>query len=225
PSYGESEVKLGKALEGARDRVVLATKTLQRRRAPAIEELDRSLRRLKTDRVDLWQFHSLASNRDVDQIVGEDGALQAGREAVKAGKVRFLGVTGHADPRVFVEALRRHAFDALLIPLNCIDPHHLSFQTIALPFARERGAGVVAMKVYCSGRLPSRSIVEADDCLRYTYGLPISTCTVGCSTVPQVELAARVARDPRPLSDGARAALLERTRRHSPDLEWYKARR
>ncbi len=115
-----------------------------------------------------------------------------------------------------------HAFDAVLIPLNCIDPHHRSFEERALPAAQERKAAVVAMKVYCSGQLPARGIVTAEDCLRYTYGLEISTCIVGCTSVKQVELAAHVARNLEPLSTSERDALRTKTKPHSPKLEWYK---
>jgi len=226
PSYGNgaSERRLGKALEGVRDKVILATKTLQRDRRGALRELDASLERLRTDRIDLWQFHALARTGDTDRLLEKGGALEAAWEAKKAGKVRFYGITGHADPRVFVDALKRHPFDALLIPLNCIDPHHLSFETTALPFARERRTGVIAMKVFCSGRLPGQRIVGGEECLRYTYGLPIAVCIVGCSSIAEVELAAHVARNLRVLSEEERAALHEATRPHSPALEWYKAK-
>jgi predicted aldo/keto reductase-like oxidoreductase len=136
--------------------------------------------------------------------------------------VRFLGITGHADPAVFVDALSRHDFDTLLIPLNCIDPHHLSFEEVALPKAVEKGTGVIAMKVFCSGRLVAKKIVGAEECLRYTYGLPISTCIVGCTSVAQVELAAHVARNLGKMTDEERAALRAKTKPHSPGLEWYK---
>lgn len=91
-----------------------------------------------------------------------------------------------------------------------------------LPFANRKGTGVVAMKVFCSGRLPADGIVGAEECLRYTYGLSIGTCIVGCTTVEQIELAAHVARNLKPLDDTDRAALLAKTKKHSPSLEWYK---
>jgi aryl-alcohol dehydrogenase-like predicted oxidoreductase len=224
-SYGDghSEEHLGRALKGRRDKVFLATKTIPRDKESALRELETSLKRLATDRVDLWQFHALATTRDTDQILREgEGALAAGREAQKKGLVRFLGITGHADPSVFVDALDRHDFDTLLVPLNCIDPHHLSFEEIALPKAVARRTGVIAMKVYCSGRLVGKKIVTAEECLRYTYGLPISTCIVGCTTVAQVELAAHVARNLEKMGDDERTALRAKTKPHSPDLEWYK---
>lgn len=220
---GAAERKLGLGLRGGRrDKVFLTTKTIPRDRKSAESELHTSLRRLGTDHVDLWQFHSLRTKHDTNALLREGGALEAGRAAVKAGKVRFLGITGHVDPHVFVDAMKRQDFDTLLIPLNCIDPHHLSFEEHALPVANEKKLGVIAMKVYCSGALPDRGIARAEDCLRYTYALPISTCIVGCTTVKQVELIAHVARNLKLLDDKERAALLARTKPHSPNLEWYK---
>ncbi len=222
---GNAETFIGKALQGnRRDKVFLTTKTLARDKKGALRELDQSLGRLRTDRVDLWQFHALARNSDTTHILDDGGALEAGLEAKKAGKVRFLGITGHEDPNVFVDAMTRHHFDTLLIPLNCIDPHHLSFEEIALPFATNKRVGVIAMKVFCSGRLPTKSIVTAQDCLRYTYGLPISTCIVGCTSVEQVELIAHVARNLKEMPNDERAALRAKTKTHSPGLEWYKAK-
>jgi aryl-alcohol dehydrogenase-like predicted oxidoreductase len=188
----------------------------------ALEQLDGSLKRLQMDHVDIWQFHALHARSQMDQFLGKGGGLEAAVEARKAGKIRFVGITGHADPADFVDAMERHAFDTLLIPLNCIDPHHRSFEEIALPVARKKGVGVVAMKVFCSGRLPEKEIVDAESCLHYTYGLPIATCIVGCDSVKQVELAARVARNLKVLDDKQRAELRARTKPHSPDLEWYK---
>lgn len=224
-SYGDghAEEHLGHALRGRRDKVLLATKTIPRDKETALRELETSLKRLGTDRVDVWQFHALSTTRDTDRILRDgEGALAAGLEARRKGLVRFLGITGHADPGVFTDALARHDFDTLLIPLNCIDPHHLSFEEIALPKAVEKGTGVIAMKVFCSGRLVSRKIVSAEECLRYTYGLPISTCIVGCTSVAQVELAAHVARNLQKMGDEERAALRAKTKPHSPGLEWYK---
>ena len=220
---GDAERKLSLGLrDGKRAKVFLTTKTIPRDRKSAEAELHTSLKRLGTDHVDLWQFHPLRTKHDTNALLAEGGALEAGRAAVKAGKVRFLGITGHVDPHVFVDAMKRHDFATLLMPLNCIDRHHLSFEEHALPVAREKGVGVIAMKVYCSGALPRKKIVNAEDCLRYTYALPISTCIVGCTSVAEIELIAHVARNLKPLDATERAAVLAATKEHSPELEWYK---
>ncbi len=223
---GPAERRIGLGLRGGRrDRVFLTTKTIPRDRASAQKELETSLKRLKTDRVDLWQFHALKSNGDMTRILGKGGAMEAALEAKKAGKVRFLGITGHYDPAVFVDAMGRHAFDSLLIPLSCIDPHHRSFEQHALPVAIKKKVGVIAMKVYCSGSLVSQNIAQAEDCLRYTYGLPISSCIVGCTTMEQLELVAHVARNLKQMDTDERKALREKTKPFSPKLEWYKRKR
>ena len=223
PSYGRgrSETRVGKALKPVRDKVLIATKTLARDRKGTLEELDESLKRLQTDRIDVWQFHALAAKSHTDALLRKGGALEAAAEAKQAGKVRFIGITGHADPQVFVEAMKRHDFDTLLVPLNCIDPHHRSFESIALPAAHRAKVGVVAMKVFCSGRLPPK-IVSAEDCLRYTYGLDMATCIVGVDSIKEVELAAHIARNGKPMGKEERAKLRAATKPHSPKLEWYK---
>ena len=221
--YGHAERRLGLGLtEGRRDRVFLTTKTIPRDRASAERELETSLKRLRTDHVDLWQFHALASTRDTDGILGKNGALAAGVAAQKAGKVRFLGITGHRDPHVFVDAMQRHGFDTLLIPLNCIDPWHRSFEEHTLPVATKKNVGVIGMKVYCSGNLVRKRVTAPEDCLRYTYGLPIASCIVGCTSVAQVELIAHVARNLVEMGKEERAALRKKTKPHSPNMEWYK---
>ena len=136
--------------------MLVATKTQRFDAAGARKELETSLKRLRTDRIDIWQFHALRSDGDTKRILGKNGALAAAKKAQEEGKVRFVGITGHYDPQVFVAALDEFAFDTLLIPLNCIDPHHRAFETSAFPHARKKKAGVVAMKVFCSGRLPGR---------------------------------------------------------------------
>jgi aryl-alcohol dehydrogenase-like predicted oxidoreductase len=227
PSYGDggAERHLGRALKGRRDKVFLATKTLSRGREGALEELEASLKRLGTDHVDLWQFHALTTTDCTDRILRKgDGGLAAGEEARKKGLVRFVGITGHADPNVFVDALDRHDFDTLLIPLNCIDPHRLSFERIALPKAIERKTGVIAMKVLCSGQLLARKTVTAEECLRYSLALPASTCIVGCSTGRQIELMAHVARNLEPLDESERDKVREKTKALNPDVEWYKTK-
>jgi len=223
PSYGSgrSETRVGKALKPVRDQVLIATKTLARDKKGALKELDESLKRLQTDRVDIWQFHALAAKEHTDAILAKGGALEAAIEAKKAGKIRFIGITGHADPQVFVEAMGRHPFDTLLIPLNCIDPHHRSFEKVALPVAKKANVGLIAMKVFCSGRLPPK-IVGAEECLRYTYGLDMATCIVGADSVKQVELAAHIARNGNAMAAQERKKLRAATKPHSPKLEWYK---
>jgi aryl-alcohol dehydrogenase-like predicted oxidoreductase len=227
PSYssGQSERRVGLAIKG-RDRasVFLATKTHTRTKADARRDLEGSLKRLGVERVDLIQVHAIADAADLDRALAPGGPLAALEKAREEKLVRFIGVTGHADPAVMRAAVERWPFDSILFPLNAIDPHHLSFGEGTLPAAARRGLARVAMKVFASGKLVAPEVAApAEDCLRYAYGLDVATAVVGCGSVEHVDLAARVAAEQRPLSGAERAALLARTRPHAgPGAEWYK---
>lgn len=158
PAYDDSQEYYGAALrsmQGARDRVFLASKTHERRKIPALSLLENSLRVLGTDHLDIWQMHDLRTERDLDAIFGPDGAIEAAEHAKKAGKVRFVGLTGHHDPQILLAAMDRYTFDSVLLPINPADPARLPFVTTVIPAARAKGMGVVGMKVMAAGRLPA----------------------------------------------------------------------
>jgi aryl-alcohol dehydrogenase-like predicted oxidoreductase len=168
--------------------------------------LDDALRRLRVTSLDLWQLHDIRSMRDVERIFGADGAIHALDEARRQGVVKYLGLTGHYDPNVLLEAMRRFDFDTVLIPLNCADLQRLSFIESVLPAAVERGMGVIAMKVYAGGLLTQER--PAERLLRYTLSLPgVSTAIVGCATPAQVDENVRVATEFEPLEPADRRAL------------------
>ncbi|MFQ5778828.1 MAG: aldo/keto reductase, partial [Terriglobia bacterium] len=191
--------------------------------------LEESLRLLQTDHLDLWQIHNLSRGEQVEQIFAPDGAIKALLEAREQGIVRFLGVTGHADPHVLAEAIRRFPFDTVLMALNAADKHHLSFIDHLLPLAVEKQMGIIGMKVPARGRILSSftpspggasrwmrdsgpgtlSMREAFD---YVVSLPVSTIIIGCDSVPQLEENIRLARSFNPLTEQQLAALAERTR-------------
>ncbi|MBA3442244.1 MAG: aldo/keto reductase, partial [Pyrinomonadaceae bacterium] len=153
-SYGESEFHLGMVLPPHRAKLFLSSKTDARDRDGALRELERSLKRLKTDHLDLWQMHHVSTNEDLDKIFGRDGAIHALDEAKQQKLVRFGGITGHHEPAIILEGLRRYDFDATLICVNAADKHHpRPFIPIVLPYTREKNIGVVAMKVPAYGRL------------------------------------------------------------------------
>jgi aryl-alcohol dehydrogenase-like predicted oxidoreductase len=226
PSYvrGTSERRVGIALRGRRDAAFLATKTLERSGAAARRDLEGSLRRLRVDYVDLLQVHCVRDAADLDAVLGEGGPLPALVEARTKGLVRFIGVTVHTDPAVAKAALDRWAWDSILIPLNPADPHRLSFVDGALPHAISRGVARVAMKVFGAGRLVTgKQPLPAEDCLRYAYGLDVSTAIVGCASIAEVDLAARVASEQKALSDAERNALVARAAPFSGGaVEWWK---
>lgn len=239
PSYGNgvSEERVRLALEQFRSKhpVLLATKTHTRTKDAAWRDLEGSLKRLGVDQVDLMQIHAVKDEADMEAALDpKQGPLAALLEAREQKLVKWIGVTGHFDPHVMTAAFERFAFDALLFPLNCVDPHYetkpsdakaaerLSFLDQTLPAAVKNGLARIAMKVFASGRLPKAGIDPAA-CLRFTYGLDVSTVIVGCKSVEEVDLAVRIAREDKRLEPDERKALLASTRDlRGKSTEWYK---
>jgi len=223
PAYAGSMDYYGAALGDRRNDVFLACKTHDRTRDGSLALLDDILRRLRTDHLDLWQLHDLRSMRDLDQVFSRGGALEALRQAREVGRVRFLGITGHQDPAVLMEAMRRFDFDTVLVALNAADVHRLPFITTVLPEAERRGMGVIAMKVYGQGPLLKYGGLSPGEALSYVLSLPgVSTAVIGCSTPEEVEQNARIAREFAPLSDDAMRDLESRTQRLAEHLTAYK---
>ena len=192
PAYAASMDYLGSVIPPHRDRIFLACKTADRTRDGSMRVLDDVLRRLRVNSLDWWQLHDIRTMREVDRIFGADGAIHALGEAHRQGIVKHLGLTGHQDPDVLLEAMRRFAFDTVLLPLNPADVHRLSFIESVLPAAVERGMGVIAMKVYGGGPLVRNGSAEL--LLRYVLSLPgVSTAIIGCRTPDEVTENARMA--------------------------------
>jgi predicted aldo/keto reductase-like oxidoreductase len=224
-----SERYIGKVMKRRRNETFLATKTHDRTRDGSWRLLERSLELLQTDHIDLWQNHNLTSKEQVDRLSAPDGALKAMQEARDQKIVRFLGVTGHADPEVLLEAIRRYPFDTILMALNAADPHHLSFQKQLLPLAVEKEMGIIGMKVPARGRILSSFVppppekqtswtrgatspgtLSMREAMRYVLSLPVSTVIVGCDTIAQLEENVEIARSFTPLSSEQMASLQTR---------------
>lgn len=228
---GRAEEWMGAGLAalGARERVFLMTKTFKpddRSAESAARDLEGSLRRLRTDRLDLWQLHSVQSVEDVDRAFAPGGAMEFIRARKEAGVVRFTGVTGHVNPAANLRALewwdRGLTFDVMQMPVNPLDALQLSFQQRVLPELERRGIGVLAMKTSASGALLREGLCSIDECLRYVWGLPVDAAIVGMETPAQVRQDAALARAA-PLDEAGRAALLARLApRAALSLEWYK---
>ena len=219
---GRSEEIYGAVLPAFRKDVFITTKSVKRTRKEAEEDLHLSLKALKTDYLDLWQIHSVSEMKDVDAIFAPGGAIEAFEAAKKAGKCRFMGFTGHMDPLVHAEMLKRYdKYDTILMPLNIADPSYLSFEQIVLPEAVKRGLGIQAMKTTANAKLlQSFSIKE---CLNYALSLPVSCVTLGCTTVGQIEDDVRVAQQFRPLSGEEMSKLRDRGKEIAgPGLENWK---
>lgn len=227
--YGGSERwsqrYIGEVMKRRRKEVYLASKTHDRTRDGSLKLLEQSLKLLNTDHLDAWQLHHVDSLDEVDQIFAKGGAIEALQQAREQNMVRFLGVTGHSNPDVLMECLRRFSFDQILMAVNAADPHHLSFQEKLMPFAVEKQMGIIGMKIPARGRLLANwpalgpyakgkkqpGPLGIKDALYYVLSLPVSTVVIGCDSVEQLEENVTLAREFTPLSDDQRTALAAKT--------------
>jgi predicted aldo/keto reductase-like oxidoreductase len=214
---GESELRMGKALrDGYRQKVFLMTKIDGRTKAAAAKQIEESLRRLQTDHLDLMQFHEIIRMEDPDRIFAPGGAMEAMQEAKQAGKIRFIGFTGHKDPIVHLRMLEIAAahqfhFDAVQMPLNVMDAHFRSFEHKVLPVLLKEQIGVLGMKPLASGSILQSKTATAMECLHYALNLPTSTVITGIDSMKILDQAFEAARTFKPLSTEAVAAMLART--------------
>ena len=201
-SYGPSEERFGKVLPSWRDRIYLNSKTAARDYDGAWRELERSLKRLGTDYLDSWQLHHVSFTEELDTIFSDRGAIKAVEEAKEQGLIKFSGITGHHEPEVIAEGLRRYDFDTTLISLNAADVHHpRPFSRTVLPVAREKNVGVIAMKVPAYGRLLKPGILSSmEQAMGYSLSLPgVHCCIIAAENPEQLESNVTVARNYTPL--------------------------
>jgi len=219
---GRSEEVYGAVLPPFRKHIFLTTKANKRDRAGALAELDLSLKRMKTDYVDLWQLHQVGEKDEVEQIFAPGGAMEALLEAKQKGKCRFIGFTGHRDPYIHLDMLKGFDnFDSILMPLHVADPAYLSFEKLTLPVAVQRGMGIQGMKNFGNGKL--LQAFSAGDCLRYVLSLPISCTAIGCTTIGQLEDDVRFAQRFKPFTPEEMDALRRRAEAiKGPYLEDWK---
>lgn len=224
PAYAQSMDYYGAALGDHRQNIFLASKTHDRNRDGSLRLLEESLRRLRTDYLDLWQLHDLRTQDDLDAIFCKGGALEALLEARSAKLVRFLGITGHHDPAILLEAMNRFEFDTVLVSLNAADVHYLPFLTTVLPEAARRGVGVIGMKVYAASRLlqgPKR--LTAEEALSYVWSLPgVCTTVIGCRSPDEVDDNARISRQFVTLEQSRLRELEARARADAGAIAYYK---
>ncbi|MFN0105155.1 MAG: aldo/keto reductase [Bryobacteraceae bacterium] len=219
---GHSEEVMGKALTGGRrQKVFLMTKNCERDYAGSMKNLDDSLRRLQTDHLDLWQFHEMVYDNDPDWVF-EKGGLKAALEAKKAGKVRFIGFTGHKDPRIHLKMLGKpHDWDTAQMPINLMDRFYRSFQQEVVPVCLKKNVGVIGMKGLAGGGTEGRLIeklgLRAEDCYRYCLSLPVTTQVVGITTMAQLKADVAMARNFKPFTATERDALLTKVRDEASD--------
>ncbi len=220
-AYAGSEAYLGQGLKGHRDQIFLTSKSHARTRQEAQAHLDTTLRHLNTDYLDLWQVHDLRTFDEVAALGAPGGVLEAFYQAREAGKVRFIGVTGHHDPQVLRQALDRYEFDTVLLTVNPAEPHDRSFLPLARE-ARSRGLGVVGMKVLCRGLLPQLKVASVQELLAYALSQDVCLVVIGADSVRQVQELAAAARDFQPLAAEAQQELEELVAPFARGLMYYK---
>jgi aryl-alcohol dehydrogenase-like predicted oxidoreductase len=223
PAYQQSQDYYGEAFRSlgpeARRGVFLASKTHERTRDQASRLLDDSLRRLGTDWLDLWQMHDLRDLDELDVLCGPNGALEAAQKARADGRVRFIGLTGHHDPDVLMEAMRRFPFDNVLVALNPADPRRRPFVPSVVAEARRQGMGVVGMKVMAAGPLLREA--PARELIRYAASLA-DTVVVGCSTLAEVRENLGIADGFAPMDEAERRALEARIAPRAAAYDTFK---
>jgi aryl-alcohol dehydrogenase-like predicted oxidoreductase len=225
-SYGTSEDYLGKVLPKYRDKIFLASKTAKRDRDGAWRELERSLQRLKTDYLDLWQLHHVAHSEELTEIFAPDGAIKALEAAKEQKLVRFSGITGHYEPDVIAEGLRRYPFDTTLVALNAADIHHpRAFIPTVLPVSREKNVGVIAMKVPAYGRLfQPGGLAGMQQAMDYVLSLAgVHCCIIAAETVAQLQANVAVARTFQPLTAAEMKIIEQQTANIWEDVTFYRA--
>ena len=214
---GASEIRMGKALkDGYRDRAFVMTKIDGRTKQDAAKQLDESLQRLQLDHVDLVQHHEILRYEDPHRIFDGQGANAALVEAREAGKIRFIGFTGHKDPRIHLHMLEvakenGFEFDTVQMPLNVMDAHYRSFEKLVLPELVKQNIGVLAMKTLANGTILESKTVTAIECLHYAMNLPASVVITGCQSMEDLEQALTAARTFKPMTGEEVTSLLSRT--------------
>jgi aryl-alcohol dehydrogenase-like predicted oxidoreductase len=226
-----SEQYVGKVMAKRRNEAFLATKTKERTRDDSMRMIDKSLKLLQTDHIDLWQLHDIGTMFDVNQVFAKGGAMEALLEMQQQKVVRHLGITGHYRPESLMECIKRHPFDTVLMAINAADPHHYSFNAELLPLAVEKQMGIIGMKVPGRSRLlsswtpppieeqkhswegmtfqTSRSgTLTMREAVFYALSRPVSTIIIGCDNIAQLEDNVQHARDFTPLSDTQAAEIV-----------------
>jgi predicted aldo/keto reductase-like oxidoreductase len=211
---GESEVRMGKALrDGYRQKAFLMTKIDGQTRRAAAQQIDESLRRLQTERIDLLQFHEVIRDTDPERIFAAGGGMEAALDAKKQGKVRYIGFTGHKSPDIHLKMLQtasahQFTFDAVQMPLNVMDAHFESFEKKVLPLLVKGNIGVLGMKSMGDKQILNSKTATPVECLHYAMNLPTSVVITGCDSPQILQQALDAARSFKPMSQAEVATLL-----------------
>lgn len=220
---GISETYIGRVMRTRRNEVYLATKTHDRSYDGSMKLLERSLKNLQTDHLDAWQIHNVRTKDDLDKIFSKDGVIKALERARDEGVVRFAGITGHKDPFILAEALKRYEFDTILMALNAADRHHDSFIENLLPIAIEKKLGIIGMKVPARGRIFNNAgITSMRQAMRYVLTQPVSTIIVGIDTIQHLEENVAIAAHFTPMTEDELLETEKLTASYYRDASWFK---
>ncbi len=222
---GTSERYIGKVLKHRRKEVFIATKSHDRSYDGAMRHLEKSLKNLQTDQIDLWQIHNVRANEidTMDKIFGNDGVLKAMQKAKEEKIVKFIGITGHEDPVVMRTLLERHPFDNALVAINAADKHHNPFIEKFLPTAVKKNIGIVGMKIPARDRIFDHGgIINMKEAIEYVLTLPVSTIIVGIDKIPELEENISIAREFEPLTADEMLAIEDKTLPYYKDLQFFK---
>lgn len=223
---GASDETYGKALNGGlRKNVLMMSKAENRTRDGAMAQLENTLRRMKTDYLDLWQCHEVVRHDEVDKIFGPGGSLEAFVQAKKQGKVRHIGFTGHGDPSVHLRLLEGFdGWETVQCPINLVDPHYLSFTYNVLPRVKQKNLGMIAMKSNAMGGIGKANIAPIEECLRFTLSQDPDTVVSGPQTLEEMEQNIGIVKAWQKFTPTEISSILDRTRRGpiGSKVETYK---
>lgn len=220
---GVSETYIGKIMKDRRSEVFLATKTHDRSYDGSMRLLDKSLKQLQTDKIDLWQLHNVRTENDLKKIFADDGAIKAFEKARRDGIVKYLGITGHYDPLVLAKGINEYDFNCILMALNAADKHNASFIDNLLPLALKKNLGIIGMKIPARGRIfKPDGITTMKQAMEYVLTLPVSTIIVGISTLNELEENIKIAKNFKYLTNEQMKKLEDLTKPYHSDASWFK---
>jgi len=224
--YSDSEVYYGSVWEEKKDarlKIFQTSKSASRDKKGALADLEQTLDRLKTDYLDLWQIHDVRTEEEIQEIAGPGGALEAFVGARLSGKVRYIGVTGHHDPRVLTRAVREWPVDSVMMPVNPVETLLGGFLTLTLPVAKEKGIALIGMKILGGSHyLISQLGINPESLIRYALSYDITVAIVGCSTPGEVRTLAEEGSNPNPMTEKERSALLGTFEPYTEQLAFYR---
>ncbi|MGQ9648015.1 MAG: aldo/keto reductase [Thermodesulfobacteriota bacterium] len=222
-AYAGSESYYGMALGERRREIFLASKSHERTLDRALNHLETTLKNMKTDFLDLWMVHDVRTIKDIDQIFGPQGAIKAFESARRDRLVKWIGISGHRNPTILSRAIDLFPFDTILIPINAAEPHYWPFVEEVLSKAQAKGIGILGMKSLSRGvSIEIFGPDASESFLRFALSQPVACIVIGCDSIEQLEINAKVAQTFRPMTQRDQNILLEKTRPYARELMYYK---